>query len=366
MTDFTVYTNQELDHQVLEYDRRRSNGTSRPISLIAFDKIEESTEPEYVIDGILPAEGLAVCWGPPKSLKSFWVHDMAMHVALGWEYRGRQVRQGPVVYCAFEGGNGFKKRCVAFRQRFLESYEEPVPFYLEPLRLDLIKDADRLVDAIRTQLGGTHPILITLDTLNRSLVGSESRDEDMSAYLAAADKLREEFRCAVVIVHHCGVEAGRPRGHTSLTGAADAQLTVKRTGKNSTLTVEFMKDGEEGAVLCSGLEVIELPSGLTSCVLVHAEGEDATAAKAPRMSKNEQTMFSILHSAKRLSISEWNERAREQGMFYKNPYLVSSPVSFTGNPLNNGHGPRAVIAAARSWPSLAIAKDRKWLNTRNA
>ena len=38
---------------------------------------------------------------------------------------------------------------------------------------------------------------IVLDTLNRSLGGSESDDRDMSAYVAAADVLRDKFKCAV-------------------------------------------------------------------------------------------------------------------------------------------------------------------------
>ena len=38
----------------------------------------------------------------------------------------------------------------------------------------------------------------------------------------------ERFGCAVVVVHHCGIEGTRPRGHTSLTAAADAQIAVKR------------------------------------------------------------------------------------------------------------------------------------------
>jgi len=26
------------------------------------------------------------------------------------------------------------------------------------------------------------------------------------------------------VIHHCGINGDRPRGHTSLTGAADAQI----------------------------------------------------------------------------------------------------------------------------------------------
>jgi hypothetical protein len=48
------------------------------------------------------------------------------------------------------------------------------------------------------------------------------------------------------------------RGHTSLTGAAEAQLAVKRdTAGNVLVTVEWMKDGPEGDVIVSRLEVVE-------------------------------------------------------------------------------------------------------------
>src|SRR5262249_9392477 len=59
---------------------------------------------------------------------------------------------------------------------------------------------------------------------NRSLAGSESSDEDMTAYLNAADAISEAFGCVIIIVHHCGVDGTRPRGHTSVTGTADVQL----------------------------------------------------------------------------------------------------------------------------------------------
>jgi hypothetical protein len=28
--------------------------------------------------------------------------------------------------------------------------------------------------------------------------------------------IRNAFGCAVIVVHHCGIDATRPRGHTSL------------------------------------------------------------------------------------------------------------------------------------------------------
>jgi len=61
-----------------------------------------------------------------------------------------------------------------------------------------------------------------------SLHGSENSDQDMSAYVRAADAVREVFQCAVIIVHHCGHGADRPRGHSALIGAADAVLAVRK------------------------------------------------------------------------------------------------------------------------------------------
>src|SRR5262245_19639557 len=73
------------------------------IKLVPFDEIKLGTEPRYLVKGIIPRDGLVVIWGPPKCGKSFWMFTVAMHVALGWQYRERRVQQGPVVYCAFEG-----------------------------------------------------------------------------------------------------------------------------------------------------------------------------------------------------------------------------------------------------------------------
>ena len=60
------------------------------------------------------------------------------------------------------------------------------------------------------------PAAVAIDTLNRSLVGSKLSDEDMGDYIKAADAVRDAFECSVTIIHHCGHDASRPRGHTSL------------------------------------------------------------------------------------------------------------------------------------------------------
>ena len=105
-----------------------------------------------------------------------------------------------------------------------------MPFFLEPVTLDLVRDHAALIHAIKTDAADERPARHARHA-QPLLKGSESNDEDMTAYIRAADALREAFGCAVLIVHHCGVDGTRPRGHTSLTGAVDAQLAVKRDGQ---------------------------------------------------------------------------------------------------------------------------------------
>lgn len=248
-------------------------GSKLRFPLVAFADIALDLQRRYLVKNLIPRDGLIVFWGPPKCGKSFLVSDIAFHIALGWDYRGRRVEQGTVIYVACEGQTGFKARVEAFKQaRLSEDTPEP-PFHLLATRLDLAADADELIHDIAAQLPGVECSCIVLDTLNRSLGGSESKDEDMSAYIQACDKIRETFHCSVIVIHHCGIEGTRPRGHTSLSGAADAQIAVKRDdAKNIVATIEYMKDGPDEAEFVSRLETVivgrdEDGEDITSCVI---------------------------------------------------------------------------------------------------
>jgi AAA domain len=239
--------------------------------LIRFCDIVITEGVAYLVKDLLPTMGLVVVWGPPKCGKSFWMFDLSMHIALGWGYRGRHVQQGPVVYLALEGGKGFTHRVEAFRRR--HSVKD-APFYLITDRTALVYDHKQLIEDLKEQLREPRPALVVIDTLNRSLAGSENSDQDMAAYIRAADVVREAFECTVTIIHHCGVSGDRPRGHTSLTGAVDAQLAVRRDNEGVIrVKVEWLKDGQEGAEIASGLEQVELGTDsygdpIVSCVVV--------------------------------------------------------------------------------------------------
>jgi hypothetical protein len=295
-------------------------------NLVQFDQIKFENQRRYLIKGLIPREGLTVIWGPPKCGKSFWAYDAMMHVALGREYRGRRVQQSPVVYIACEGMGGQGARAQALRLTHLETYEgKPPPFNLISTVLNLPTDHQQLIKDIKAQMGDTIPGAVVIDTLNRSIGGSENDPSDMSAFVAAADAIQRAFNCAVIIIHHCGVDATRPRGHTSLTGAADCQLAVRRgPDKIITVVVEWMKDGAEGAEIHSTLRVVDVGHDEdgdqeTSCIVEPAEGPSAAEPNKTKLSPDQQTMLTILVEAGQggLSVDEWNDRAKAIGLGIK-------------------------------------------------
>src|SRR5262249_32971873 len=144
--------------------------------LLPFGRIKIGDTKPYLVKGLIPKVGLTVVWGPPKCGKSFWTFDLMMHVALGREYRGRRVRQGPAVYIALEGLDGVQRRVEAFRQRNLaeDHAAEEISFFLIGPPLDLAEDHSVLIECIKSQIGEILPVAVVIDTVNRSLVGSES------------------------------------------------------------------------------------------------------------------------------------------------------------------------------------------------
>jgi AAA domain len=292
----------EFELAVEEPTIETSNVTSKNALVVfplqAFENIRLDSERRgYLVKGLIASMGLAVIWGPPKCGKSFWAADLGMHIALGWDYRGHKVQQASVVYVALEGRHGFPARIEAFRRHH---GVESAPFYLLSSSLDLVAKSGQLIASIKAQLGTALPGVLFLDTLNRSLVGSESKDEDMARFLAAAEKVAQELSCAVVIVHHCGIDATRPRGHTSLSGAVESQLKVERAGSGEVIvTVELAKDFAEGTEIASRFERVELGTDadgdpVTSLVVLPVEGPIQRRTVARKLSPRQKLALGAL------------------------------------------------------------------------
>jgi hypothetical protein len=172
-----------------------------------------------------------------------------------------------------------------------------------PGHANLIAEYQILVQDIDDQLGDKIPSAVVLDTLNKSLHGSENKDTDMGAYVRAAEFIRDAFHCVVIIIHHCGYDDTRPRGHSSLPGAVDAQLAVVRTDNILTVTVEMMRDGVEDTFVTAEVKPIEVGQDqngkpLSSLVVVRTDAPAAGVA-SKQMPTSLKTFYRAMREAMR-------------------------------------------------------------------
>ena len=275
------------------------------MEIIRYKDIKRNKGAKYLIDHLIPARDLTVVWGKPKSGKTFWVLDAAAHIAAGLPYRGRTTMSGPALYCAFEGAFMFPIRMHAAMQG-LGLRDKDIPLFYSPERHTFTKVGGSygVVKAIKEFMSEL-PVLVVLDTLNRSLDGSESSDEDMTHYTRCAEDISRECDCAVIVVHHCGIAGDRPRGHTSLTGTCASQIRIERASKVPisdgqpmmiSATVEFMKDGPEGAVEYSWIK----PTTIT-----YEDGdieESSYIEPAPTPTEGVNEFYMVGHTKKALSV----------------------------------------------------------------
>lgn len=299
-TGWRWITRREIDpNEIAENNRRAAHFiekyTQQPakeetkhrnaLRLVPFHEIKLNTQPRYLVKGVLPSRGLGLVWGPPKQGKSFWTCDIATHVAMGWEYRGRRAKKGIVVYCVLEGQSGFEARKAAMEQTLLKDVDpRQVPFFIMPVKMSLVAQRGELIKLIQDELGDDMPALVVIDTLNRSFEGSESDDESMTRYIKAADELTDTFDCLTLVVHHSGWDTSRARGHSALIGAIDVEISVKKSEEGNVVAkVECMKDGQDGAEFTSELEAVIVGQDddgddIVSCVITQV----AATQEAPK------------------------------------------------------------------------------------
>jgi hypothetical protein len=220
------------------------------------DDIELGEEPQWLLEGLLPATGFGCVFGPPKSFKSFLLASALFHIAMGRAWAGRRVLlPGAVIYIVAEGIEGFKRRLIAMRRHF-EVEGQKVPFGIITLAPDLGHtpgDAEELKNQVRAWLQekGNPPVrAIAIDTVARTLKGAdESSAKDMGAFADNCTELGQVFDCIAIAVHHSGKDVSRgARGSNSLDGAVDVMWSVERdqSGMTGTARVLYMKDGEDG------------------------------------------------------------------------------------------------------------------------
>lgn len=246
---------------------------------------------EYLIKGILTEREISMLLGESQSGKSFMAIDIAMAVARGEPWFGKQVRRGGVIYQAGESATGVRRRRFpAYRQHFgvakdpldVVLLERPVDFYSSDEQVDQFIDeckfwASRFSDPLK---------LIVIDTFNKATPGANENDgKDMGVVLARCDRVRVATGAHVMLVHHLNAGGTKARGHTSLFGNVENVVTVRRLPETKDAAnrqvrewvLSKAKDGEDGISEKFVLPAVTIGvdadgDKITSCIVARPEG----------------------------------------------------------------------------------------------
>ena len=224
---------------------------------------------------------------------------MAAHCASGVSWHGHRVKGGPVLYVAFEGAAGMRNRLAPLRHRFGDA-----PLAVLRGGLDLCNDQSvEALIALAQDAGrraGAPVAQIWIDTLARAMGGKDENSPDgMGLALKGAGRLQAATGGLVVLVHHTGKDATRgARGHSSLKGAVDAEISVVGHGNTITATADKVRDGEDGAEFRYHLRTIPLGldrdgEHITTCEVEPATGPDAHDSRDPLPPKQRLTLEAL-------------------------------------------------------------------------
>jgi RecA/RadA recombinase len=241
----------------------------QPYAPVLDDEWIDLPTPAPLIDGLVPARALGFLYGPPASGKSFIALDLAYALANGGEWAGHRVADSVgsrVVYVLAEGSYGFRDRIRSWKDAHpdqpaqLHIVPEPVPIFtvamrraLEQAQHPLAKLCEHLraittPDEGEDEYGASHAVspyisAIIIDTLSQSIPGAdENAASDMSLVIEQLQRLRTDFDCTVIVVHHGNKNRQKVmRGSSVLTGAADFVWYVSKDKGGDIVRVESEK-----------------------------------------------------------------------------------------------------------------------------
>lgn len=245
------------------------------------DELDQLEPAVPLVEGMFDKDTIARVIGRSGHGKSFFMIDIAGHVALGREWHRHAVTQGNVVYMVAEGLKGIRKRVRAWERHVgNEPLGGRVQFLPYPVQV-----ADDMWVSFVVAMKRLDPVpsLIVIDTQARVTAGAnENGPEEMSVLVQRCELLREKTGACVVLVHHKGHQGDHGRGWSGVIAAMDAEIEVERQDKSDKVTITSGKQKDQGDFDPFRLRLKEVPVVIdeivdTSSILVDRDDLDGAA-----------------------------------------------------------------------------------------
>jgi hypothetical protein len=266
---------------------------------------------QWLIEGIMLEETLVILAAPGESGKTLLMLDMCLCIATGAPWKGRKVRRGAIAYISAEGKRGFGKRLRAWKLHHDIPVRYSVPLYPLFAAVPLLSAQHQayLSQAIRAL--PELPKVVVIDTLSQCTTGVDENTAAMASAIAAADRIKMEFGCAVAILHHSTKYGERMRGHSSLRDNVDTQILLAKDEATKTVTVKCGKQRDEDhfspIVLRFKKVYLDEEAVESSAVLTLSE---TRVAERPALTASQQVALNALNLLPEgVTSTEWKKRS---------------------------------------------------------
>lgn len=267
----------------------RTNGKARILPGVDYADMSTVSAKRWLVHHLLAVGELSAFYGEPGSGKSVLAEDIALHLAAGLVWFGREVRQSAVLYVALERAAVVARRALAFGIEH-DMVAERLPFRMVrgPLDFRDTNVAAAVVGSL-TDLARRYDCdagLLIVDTVSRALCGGdENSPKDMGALIANLGRIQGRVELHLLLTHHQPAEKERMRGHGALLGAVDTTVHVTKSATARLAEVVKSSDHEEGQRIAFSLKSVTIGQDehgdpITAPVVVEQAVPFAPAKKA--------------------------------------------------------------------------------------
>jgi RecA-family ATPase len=264
---------------------------------------------KWLIRGLIQEQTTSILSADGGSFKTFIALVMALCIATGLPFYGREVKQGNVVYIAAEGFYTLYERALAWAQEHGIELPENFIILRVPVNLSDTSAVLRLVATVKKHA----PDFIVLDTLSQNATGlNENSNDEMARFIAGMAQVGRELSAHVATVHHNAKATGAFRGAGAIKNNVDTHITLDRPENDEENTVFVRCEKQRGkpfeAFTLRGREV-ELPLedeyGEAVTSLVFEACDEAVKPKAEKnrnAQKADQTKAALMEVFDRAAI----------------------------------------------------------------
>lgn len=284
-----------------EGDKKRSDA---PLLVDACDWLAASTPPVYVVEGIIQRGHLCALTAVTNHGKTAVGLALAVCVATGKKFAGKDIQQGKVLILCGENPDGFRTRLLATLEAMgLERGDVAGLITVLPLALRIGEYAEQIVQEARAQ-GGEYA-LVLVDTSVSYFTG-DNEDDNLQArnhawHLRALVEL--PGHPAVIANCHPTKSADRdsllPRGGGAFLNEIDVNLTVWAEGESATLHWHRKKRGPDFDPIpfeFHGKTIEEHGVRVPTVVAVHITEQRADEIRSQRSQEEDRLLHALLHS----------------------------------------------------------------------